>query len=97
MRGQIKFKENGEIQYLINGEQVTKEVFDEAIPSKKINYAKGECPATFPDFGDWSQENGGRGRYCPQKATKARDPKAFSKSRNDLIDWAHRQGKTVEK
>jgi len=96
MRGQIVFKD-GEVFYRLNGEMVTKAEFDKAIPSKKINYAKGECPATFPDFGDWSHENGGRGRYCPQKATKSQDPAAFSKSRNDLIDWAHRQGKSVEK
>lgn len=96
MRGQIRFTDGVPV-YLINGKEVSRSEFDEAIPSKPIDYSKGECPGTFPDFGDWSNENGGRGRYCPQKASKSRDPDGFCRSKNELIDWAHSKGKIVEK
>ena len=97
MRGQIRYRSDGEAMYFIRGKQVTREEFDAAIPTKKINFEAGEMPGLHPDYGDWSQENGGRGRYCPQKAQRARDPNGFCRSRNELIDWAERRDKIVEK
>lgn len=96
MRGQIKFVDGKKV-YTLNGRDVSQEQFEKMIPNKPIDYSKGECPRTFPDFGDWSGENGGRGRYCPQKAQKSRDPNGYCRSKNDLISWAESRGKIVEK
>lgn len=41
---------------------------------------------------DWSDENNGKGRYCGQLADGLNDPKAYCKSRQDLIDKAHARG-----
>jgi len=96
LKGSIRYTEDGPV-YMLRGRVVSKEEFDRAIPSKKIDYEKGELPGLHTDYGDWSQENGGRGRYCPQKAQKARDPNGYCRSRNELIEWAHSKDKTVEK
>jgi hypothetical protein len=97
MRTSIRYDDDGTSHYMVNGREVAKSEFDRLVPTKTPNYAAGECPGMHPDYHDWSNENGGRGRYCPQKAQRARDPNGYAKSRDDLIDWAVRQGKSVEK
>lgn len=57
---------------------------------------------TFPakvegDIADWSNENGGKGRYCPQAARFPKDPKGYMKSRQKLIDYAKGKGLTASR
>lgn len=96
MRGRIVFHEDGSQSYQINGRAVTRRDFDRLYPSRTPEYEAGECPGLHADYGDWHQENGGRGRYCPQMAEYADDPRAFARHRNDVIDYANQRGLTVE-
>jgi putative FmdB family regulatory protein len=41
-------------------------------------------PCISTDAEDWSQENGGKGRYISQMASKQDDPNAFFQSRKDV-------------
>jgi hypothetical protein len=96
MKGRIKYHKDGSRSYFLGGDKVTKEEFDSGIPDRTPDYQNGELPGLHADYGDWSQENGGRGRYCPQKAQFPKDPNGYAKSKNDLIDWAQRRGMGVQ-
>lgn len=51
------------------------------------------------DVQDWSTENNGRGRYIGQLQRtrgKKRDPGAYCKNRQHLIDKAHKRGLHTE-
>lgn len=74
---------------------ITEAEYEAAITSKRPDYAKGELPGLHTDYGDWSAENGGRGRYCGIAAAHAQDSNAYFRHREDLCDWATRSGKVV--
>jgi putative FmdB family regulatory protein len=54
-------------------------------------------PRVLPDVADWSNENSGRGRFCPQAARRPGDPKAHFTSRQALEDWGKAKGYTVNR
>lgn len=54
-------------------------------------------PRVQSDIGDWSLENSGKGRYCPQAAKKMGDQNAYFTSRDSLISWGKAQGYEVDK
>jgi putative FmdB family regulatory protein len=63
---------------------------------------ESERMVTFPahvegDIADWSNENNGKGRYCPQAARFPKDPKGYMKSRQKLIDHAKSKGLTASR
>jgi hypothetical protein len=97
MRSKVIFRNDGSRACFVNGRQVSDAEFDQLVPNKPINFAAGELPGMYMDFGDWSSENGGIGRYCPQKASAPRARDGYCRSRNELIDWAKRKNKCVEK
>lgn len=97
MRAQVKFLSDGTKQYSVNGKTVSEKEFNKLYPSKKINYEAGELPGLHMDYGDWSQENGGKGRYCPQKASGPMSADGYCRSRGELIEWAKTKDKMVEK
>lgn len=49
-----------------------------------------------PDSG-WEGENNGRGRYIPQMAKRANDPRAYARSQGEAIEKAKRFGYSVTK
>lgn len=55
-----------------------------------LGYVKG-------DIADWSTENRGKGRYCPQLAKKPGDPNAYATSKWDLIDQGYRRGWSIDR
>ena len=53
-----------------------------------------------PDVHSWANENNGRGRYITQLQTSVgakRDPGAYCRSQQEVIDKARARGMTVEK
>ncbi len=54
-------------------------------------------PRVYGDRADWSNENSGRGRYCPQLARFPKDPRGYSTSCQKLIDEGKRRGLTASK
>lgn len=97
MRSRVIFRSDGKRECFVNGNQVTEVEFDELVPNKLINYEAGELPGMYMDFGDWSSENGGMGRYCPQKASAPKASDGYCRSRNELINWAKSKDKCIEK
>jgi hypothetical protein len=97
MRSKVIYRSDGSKECYVNGKHVSEAEWNRLCPNKPINFAAGEMPGMYMDFGDWSNENGGLGRFCPQKASgpKARD--GYCRSRNELIGWAKSKGKLVEK
>ncbi len=55
------------------------------------------APRVYGDRADWSNENSGKGRFCPQMARFPKDPAAYATSCNKLIDWGKRRGLTASK
>lgn len=64
--------------------------FDRLCPSKALRLDRGEVPWTHGDHGDWSSENGGRGRYFGMVARQpgGKDPGAYCRTAADLIQRA---------
>lgn len=54
-------------------------------------------PRVMGDIADWSNENGGKGRYCPQAGKKVADPDAYFTSRQKFEDWGLARGYTVNR
>ncbi len=54
-------------------------------------------PRVRGDIADWNTENGGKGRYCAQAASKVGDPNAYFTSRNKLEDWGKARGYTCNR
>lgn len=66
--------------------EITAEEYHRLAPSKPPDYRRGECAWTHGDFGDWSQENGGKGRFLGFLARHARDAGGYCRSAADAID-----------
>ncbi len=82
----MKFDRNtGEYIYLLNDEPVTKEKWHETWHIKPTDFSKGECPKVEGDHGDWSAENGGRGRFAPQV-------NAYCKNPGEILDKGRAKG-----
>jgi hypothetical protein len=87
--------------YRINGREVTREQFlagaAKAKPSRmeKQRGRRFKPPGLFSDKTDWTFENGGKGRWCPQMGKK-KDPKAYFHTRRKLIEHAKRDGYVVD-
>jgi putative FmdB family regulatory protein len=65
--------------------------------SSKIRRVMRTPPRVEGDIADWSNDPGGKGRYCPQAARFPKDPKAYFKDRNSLSEWGKRKGYSVSK
>jgi putative FmdB family regulatory protein len=63
----------------------------------KVSVAWITSPRVQGDIADWGNENRGKGRYCPQLASKPKDPNAYATSRWDLIDKGKRRGWEIDK
>jgi hypothetical protein len=97
MRAKVVYHKDGSQSFFVNGEKVTKRQYDKAVPTRHIDFAAGELPGLHMDYGDWSSENGGKGRYCPQKASGPKAADGYCRSRGELIEWANSRNKLVEK
>lgn len=97
MRARIVYRSDGSKAFFVGGQEVSKKVFDKEVPTKRIDFASGEIPGLHADYGDWSSENGGKGRYCPQKASRAYGADGYCRSRSELVEWAKSRNKCVDK
>jgi hypothetical protein len=95
MSKQMVFR-NGKGVFLIDGEEVTREEFDQGWKVEPPDYEAGECCTVRADLNDFSMENRGKGRYNPQMAKMPNDPDAYFTSVNAVKDEASRRGMSTE-
>lgn len=107
MRGRIVY--GAKRRYFLDDTEVSAADFHAALPSRLDGCRDDDgcitcVPGMHHDYGDWRNEKTRLrdgtvrdGRYCPQAARYPGDPKAVFDHRESLVDWAERQGKTVER
>lgn len=98
-------------RFFVNGREVDEAEYHRRVPSKSLKGPGGRivAPGMHRDYGDWSNEKAvlkrnykdpgtvRDGRYCPQAARFAGDPKAVFRHREELVKWAEDRGKIVER
>lgn len=84
-RGRITYKD-GRCTYSVDGQDVSKEEWDKAFPSKEIG------PTYVAPIQDWSSENGGRGREISQLREDPTAPRVYAKTPSHAMELAKRKG-----
>lgn len=85
----------GDCVYRIDGQEVTKAVWDQNARCPKPNYAKGEVPSVRPDMDDFSRDPKGA-RWMPQLGKKT-DRKAYVRHAREMVDIGRQRGLEVHR